>query len=894
MVDPTSFIQITRQCSEKWLSHCTSNPDMSSLIGNGQRVYEESVLQICKYIGNSQVLFSKFATMCVKHTRPQKVPTSNDDSTSTPYERFLWCNLLRHLLINITRDKIKRLGKLRDLAWQLNNFLRESNLNKNSKKGFPTDRIQLSKRLEVNNKVISDIFNDVADIKRVFVATYERMMGATTQNDAVNQLPHGSKPRSRGSRSKGSDRVLTFDEKLLACWSEISKMDKQNIFGSPVTEDIAPNYYSVVKQPMDLGTMKKKLPSEYEKNNDDNVTPYSTVDEFEADLKLMFDNCILYNMPSSPIAQKALKLWQAWLKNKPTVFGIESSKNSLTLNTTPILPAAPVPPPPRIVVKSTLIPPKRQTAAIDNDEENNSAEKLKLPSSKPEGKLNSSQDAPLKMSIKIKKSAKASDGQLRQNKRPTINNAPLRTILKKAIEYIWRVESDVKVNGPEAGLFSKPVTEDVAPQYFSIIKYPMDLSTLRKRVTSGGYKSVDEFEKDLKLIFDNCREYNGPDHLFCKIGNNLWDFWTANRPMIEANPDIPFEELVQPQSVTEPVHHDAGRKKKKLEMKQKASGMKDTLSSANIEKDMVSRANGDRKAAPSSLIKRKKVSDDRISTDGSGKMNDADNKNASSHVNSLPKAATSEVSTSQPSSSTDKQEFKKNNHSENAKIDRSKLDLILNNALEFIWKVESDSTVNGPNVGLFSSPVTDEIAPGYSSTIKHPMDLSTIEKKISSKSYQTVDEFSKDIKLMLDNCKEYNDPDSVYYEIADNLWKFWESNRTKIEKDTSITYEKLAPPSVVAENVPERPYPELSPITKKINIDESHLLHEALERSIEFISTEDDTKLFATDVSVSRSQLNVLFLIFMVTGGHSGLCRHHKKTSKYKLYKFQVNEVQIS
>ena len=44
------------------------------------------------------------------------------------------------------------------------------------------------------------------------------------------------------------------------------------------------------------------------------------------------------------------------------------------------------------------------------------------------------------------------------------------------------------------GLFAKPVTEDIAPNYFRVITTPMDLSTLRKRVMSRGYDFIFEFE----------------------------------------------------------------------------------------------------------------------------------------------------------------------------------------------------------------------------------------------------------------------------------------------------------------------------------------------------------------------------------------------------------------
>lgn len=42
---------------------------------------------------------------------------------------------------------------------------------------------------------------------------------------------------------------------------------------------------------------------------------------------------------------------------------------------------------------------------------------------------------------------------------------------------------------------------------------------------------------------------------------------------------------------------------------------------------------------------------------------------------------------------------------------------------------------------IFQYPVTDQIAPGYSSIIKNPMDLSTMRKKIDTHVYSSVMEY---------------------------------------------------------------------------------------------------------------------------------------------------------
>ncbi|XP_031432228.1 bromodomain-containing protein 9 [Clupea harengus] len=73
-----------------------------------------------------------------------------------------------------------------------------------------------------------------------------------------------------------------------------------------------------------------------------------------------------------------------------------------------------------------------------------------------------------------------------------------------------------------------------------------------------------------------------------------------------------------------------------------------------------------------------------------------------------------------------------------------------------------------PN-GFFAFPVTDVIAPGYSTIIKHPMDFSTMKDKVDANDYKTVTEFKADFKLMCDNAMLYNRPETVYYKAAKKL-----------------------------------------------------------------------------------------------------------------------------
>lgn len=77
--------------------------------------------------------------------------------------------------------------------------------------------------------------------------------------------------------------------------------------------------------------------------------------------------------------------------------------------------------------------------------------------------------------------------------------------MDKALEIVKSLEKL-----PEAVNFLKPVDFKALglTDYPIIIKNPMDLSTVRKKIKSDKYSTVEEVLEDLMLIWENCRTYN--------------------------------------------------------------------------------------------------------------------------------------------------------------------------------------------------------------------------------------------------------------------------------------------------------------------------------------------------------------------------------------------------
>ncbi|XP_054625967.1 bromodomain-containing protein 7 isoform X5 [Dunckerocampus dactyliophorus] len=67
---------------------------------------------------------------------------------------------------------------------------------------------------------------------------------------------------------------------------------------------------------------------------------------------------------------------------------------------------------------------------------------------------------------------------------------------------------------------------------------------------------------------------------------------------------------------------------------------------------------------------------------------------------------------------------------------------------------------------FFTFPVTDLIAPGYSSIIKYPMDFSTMKDKVKKDCYVSLDELKADFRAMCENAMTYNKAETIYHKAA--------------------------------------------------------------------------------------------------------------------------------
>ncbi|CAF0953142.1 unnamed protein product [Didymodactylos carnosus] len=156
-----------------------------------------------------------------------------------------------------------------------------------------------------DNNSTTDTQLNVSDTRE----SQSRRVQDSTNSSRHKRVKYADNIRTDGSETSPSKRPKNrMTEQLKYCSSIIKDLfhKKHSAFVWPFykpvdVEQLAlHDYHDIVKKPMDLGTVKKKLENR----------EYSTPDEFATDVRLIFSNCSLYNGPNTDVVQMCKKVQQ--------------------------------------------------------------------------------------------------------------------------------------------------------------------------------------------------------------------------------------------------------------------------------------------------------------------------------------------------------------------------------------------------------------------------------------------------------------------------------------------------------------------------------------------------------------------------------------------------------
>ncbi|XP_058913524.1 bromodomain testis-specific protein isoform X2 [Kogia breviceps] len=296
-----------------------------------------------------------------------------------------------------------------------------------------------------------------------------------------------------------------------------------------------PDYYTIIKNPVDLNTIKKRLEHKY----------YVKASECIEDFNTMFSNCYLYNKPGDDIvlmAQTLEKLFRQKLSQMPqeeqVVGGKERIKKgtqqNVAISVKEISPSNMAQSAPlnsdsqtgtqvtKGVKRKANTTPTASVVKASGDSSSTLTEKKpgKMPPIKENALTNVLTDS--QQQYKVVKNVKVTE-QLRH-----CDEILKEMLAKKHLSYAWPFYNPVDVNA--LGLHN----------YYDIVKNPMDLGTIKVKMDNQEYKNVYEFAADVRLMFMNCYKYNPPDHEVVTMARMLQDVFEMHFAKI---PDEPVESM---------------------------------------------------------------------------------------------------------------------------------------------------------------------------------------------------------------------------------------------------------------------------------------------------------------------------------------------------------------
>ncbi|XP_063684056.1 bromodomain testis-specific protein-like isoform X3 [Bolinopsis microptera] len=306
------------------------------------------------------------------------------------------------------------------------------------------------------------------------------------------------------------------------CWPFQKPVD-------PVALNI-PDYLTVVKKPMDFGTIKKNI--------EDHV--YTDAEEALADCQQVFDNCFLYNKPQDDIyfmAKQLEAVYQEKLKafpdHEPEVRVTKTTKPAVAPKSapvtsssasTPITPTTksnyPIPAFPGAPIR-TVATQKHSPMpfSLESKEDVSSTSvqvtvkkgvKRKADTTTP---LSSDQVSTTTLSPVVPKTKAVRNRHPKKVVSPSSFEKPKQSTELRQCHTLLK-ELMGRKHKSSAWPFYQPVDHASLGlhDYLTIIKKPMDLGTIRAKMEKGEYTDDKEFAGDMRLIFSNCYRYNPPGH----------------------------------------------------------------------------------------------------------------------------------------------------------------------------------------------------------------------------------------------------------------------------------------------------------------------------------------------------------------------------------------------
>uniref|UniRef100_A0AAZ3NX61 Bromodomain-containing protein 3-like n=1 Tax=Oncorhynchus tshawytscha TaxID=74940 RepID=A0AAZ3NX61_ONCTS len=320
--------------------------------------------------------------------------------------------------------------------------------------------------------------------------------------------------------------------------------------------------------------------------------------------------------------------------------------------------------------------------------------------------------------------------------------------------------------------------------YHKVIKQPMDMGTIKKRLEHNYYWSASECMQDFNTMFTNCYIYNKPTDDIVLMAQALEKIFLQKVAMMPQEEVELLPPTPKPKKSKNIVGLDGGESPSSLSGSTTpvigSSPM--TAITPNVPADQSSpNAPMLPVVSPSQpLVKKKGVKRKADTTTPTTSAITASRSESPSPVSEgkQGKVMSRRESTGRPIKAPKKDLVEGDLGQHSSKRSR------MSEQLKYCDSIlkEMLSKKHAAYAWPFYKPVDAEALElhDYHEIIKHPMDLSTVKKKIDAREYPDAQMFAADVRVMFSNCYKYNPPDHEVVAMARKLQDVFEMRFAKM------------------------------------------------------------------------------------------------------------------
>jgi len=312
------------------------------------------------------------------------------------------------------------------------------------------------------------------------------------------------------------------------------------------------------------------------------------------------------------------------------------------------------------------------------------------------------------------------------------------------------------------------------PDYFEIIKEPMCMQMIKKKLEDNQYKKGEECIKDFNLMFSNCYIYNKATDDVVLMAQTL------EKVLLQKIREMPKDE--------KEVFVPAKTKKSKKGSNNSVTTRKHVkeeqpIQAADSTNDQIkvdSKVNGV-KCVTSSVV----AAPTHSSKKGVKRKADTTTPVITTVAGKNPTSFEDDGNIQKRSARQTRPPKNRNLDVEENAAKRSKIIKWPAEQHKFALKLLTDmmSSKNRAWVWPFIVPVDVNHLGDYLTFIKHPMDLGTMKEKLLAGAYESPQEFESDVRLIVSNCVKYNGPDNQITKLGRKVEDFFNARWQKLPSD---------------------------------------------------------------------------------------------------------------